>query len=176
LADDRDLWNKISQGDADAFDAFCRENAPQLQAFSRQVVSPQAAEDVVQETLTQMLESAKRIRARAPDSSFLSLRDWAEWWRKQGPWDPGTENKDSLSPPESCHVAIRARFWENTYEKRVGNSSPPIQFCLSSHLVFSHLLHSTRRRRMKLSKQSETWSSVACKRKQPECAGDNLGG
>jgi hypothetical protein len=47
LADDREIWKRISQGDADSFDAFYRENAPRLQVFLRHVTgNPQAAEDI----------------------------------------------------------------------------------------------------------------------------------
>ena len=55
MADDREIWKRISQGNADAFDAFYRENAPRLLVFLRQVyANPQAAEDIVQETFTQI--------------------------------------------------------------------------------------------------------------------------
>ena len=55
LADDREIWKKISQGDADSFDTFYRENAPRLLLFVRRVIGdPQAAEDVVQEMFTQI--------------------------------------------------------------------------------------------------------------------------
>jgi hypothetical protein len=53
LPNDRELWERIVNGDAASFDAFYRENAPGLQGFLRQIVgNPQAAEDVAQETFT----------------------------------------------------------------------------------------------------------------------------
>lgn len=55
MADDREIWKKISHGDADAFDAFYRGNAPRLRAFLLRILgNHQAAEDVSQEAFTQM--------------------------------------------------------------------------------------------------------------------------
>ena len=63
MTDDREVWKKIARGDAGAFDAFYRENAPRPQAFLRRVVgNPQAAEDVAQETLTQMWNRTNRFQ------------------------------------------------------------------------------------------------------------------
>ena len=45
LTDDEEVWKKISNADAAAFDAFYRESAPRLLAFLRHIVgNPQAAE------------------------------------------------------------------------------------------------------------------------------------
>jgi RNA polymerase sigma-70 factor (ECF subfamily) len=53
LLDDRELVRRISAGDAQAFDAWYRETAPRLRAFlCYLVVSPQAAEDIMQDTYT----------------------------------------------------------------------------------------------------------------------------
>ena len=55
MADDRQLWERICQGDARAFDAFYRENAPRLEAFLRHVVGDrQTAQDLMQETFMQI--------------------------------------------------------------------------------------------------------------------------
>jgi len=35
LLDDRELWKRISEGDADAFEAWYRDTAPRLRAFLR---------------------------------------------------------------------------------------------------------------------------------------------
>src|SRR6059058_715158 len=58
MADDRELWERICRGDISAFEGFYRENAPRLQAFLGQLLStPQAAEDVAQETFLQLLSA-----------------------------------------------------------------------------------------------------------------------
>jgi RNA polymerase sigma-70 factor (ECF subfamily) len=90
LADDREIWKKISHGDAKAFDALYRENASRLQAFLRQIVGNlQAAEDIVQDTFTQIWN-----RPTGYDPERGALRAYvfgiarnraAEWWRKQKP-------------------------------------------------------------------------------------------
>jgi DNA-directed RNA polymerase specialized sigma24 family protein len=55
LTDDEEVWKKISNADAAAFDAFYRESAPRLRAFLRHIVgNPQAAEDVAQDAFTQI--------------------------------------------------------------------------------------------------------------------------
>jgi hypothetical protein len=53
LFDDRELWKKISAGNAESFDAFYRDNGPRLRAFLRHLLSSeQAAEDIMQDTFT----------------------------------------------------------------------------------------------------------------------------
>lgn len=88
MADDREIWERISEGDADSFDAFYRENAPRLQVFLRQVIgNPQAAEDVVQETFAQIwtrpngfLPGQGTLRAYVYG---IARKRAADWWRKQ---------------------------------------------------------------------------------------------
>lgn len=88
MPDDRQLWEQICHGDARAFDAFYRENAPRLEAFLRQVVgNRQAAEDLMQETFTQMW---RRPNGFQPERGSLRAylfgigrKRAAEWWRKQ---------------------------------------------------------------------------------------------
>ena len=90
MSDDRECWRKICQGDVVVFDRFYRENAPRLQAFLRHVVgSSQAAEDLAQDTFTQIWN---RPVGYEPDRG--SLRTYlfgigrkraSAWWRKQKP-------------------------------------------------------------------------------------------
>ena len=88
MADDRQLWERICQGDAGAFDAFYRENAPRLEAFLRHAVgNRQAAEDMMQETFTQIW---RRPNGFQPERGTLRAylfgigrKRAAEWWRKQ---------------------------------------------------------------------------------------------
>ncbi len=55
LFDDRELWKKIANGNAEAFAAWYRETAPRLRVFLRHLLSSEpAAEDVMQETFTQI--------------------------------------------------------------------------------------------------------------------------
>jgi DNA-directed RNA polymerase specialized sigma24 family protein len=92
LADDREVWESISQGDADSFDAFYRENAPRLQVFLRQVIgNAQAAEDVAQETFAQLwtrpngfLPGRGTLRAYVYG---IARKRAVERWRKQRPLD-----------------------------------------------------------------------------------------
>src|SRR6266568_4295767 len=104
LADDREVWKRISQGDAKAFDAFYRENAPRLHAFLRQVVgNPQAAEDVAQDTFTQIWN---RPNGFEPERGTLRAyvfgigrKRAAEWWRKQG-----TRKETVQDEPAECRT------------------------------------------------------------------------
>ena len=89
MADDRELWERICRGDAGAFDSFYREQGPRLRGFLRQVLGdPQAAEDVMQETFTQIW---RRPNGFAPERGTLRAylfgagkKRAAEWWRRQG--------------------------------------------------------------------------------------------
>jgi RNA polymerase sigma-70 factor, ECF subfamily len=107
LADDGETWKRISQGDADSFDAFYRENALRLQAFLRHVTgNPQAAEDIVQEIFAQMWN-----RPNGFHSECGSLRAYlygiarkraADWWRKQGPSDQAKGGTNERLPDRNC--------------------------------------------------------------------------
>lgn len=89
MADDHELWERICSRDANAFEAFYRDNARRLCAYLRQIVgNSQAAEDVMQETFTQIWRSPNGFRPE-----LGSLRGYlfgigrkraADWWRKQG--------------------------------------------------------------------------------------------
>ena len=97
MADDREIWKSISQGDADSFDAFYRENAPRLLVFLRRVIAnPQAAEDIVQETFTQIWTRRNGFHPeRGTLRSYLygiALKRAAEWRRTQGPSDRASED------------------------------------------------------------------------------------
>ena len=58
MAEDCELWERIRRGEAQAFNSFYREMGPHLLGFLRHIVGDrQAAEDVMQETFTQMWRS-----------------------------------------------------------------------------------------------------------------------
>ena len=109
MADDGETWKRICQKDADAFDAFYRENAPPLQAFLRQLVGDrQAAEDVLQEMFIQIWTRPNGFRPeRGTLRAYLfgiARKRAAEWWRKRGPFDPETENKTSFCQTETNSI------------------------------------------------------------------------
>jgi RNA polymerase sigma-70 factor (ECF subfamily) len=88
LADDRELWERICQGDRRAFDAFYRMHGPKLEAFLRQILrNRQAAEDVMQETFTQIWQRPNGFQpSRGTLRAYLfgaGRKRAAEWWRKQ---------------------------------------------------------------------------------------------
>lgn len=61
--DDHELWERIRARDSNAFEAFYRDNAGRLCAFVRQIVAnTQAAEDVMQETFTEIWKSPNGFR------------------------------------------------------------------------------------------------------------------
>ena len=109
LADDREIWKRISQGDADSFDAFYRENAPRLQMFLRQIIgNPQAAEDIVQETFTQIWNRPNGFQPeRAPLRAYLygiGRKRAADWWRKQRPSNQASEDQVSVCQAETVSI------------------------------------------------------------------------
>jgi RNA polymerase sigma-70 factor (ECF subfamily) len=104
LLDDRELWKRISEGNADAFEAWYRDTAPRLRAFLRHCTgSGDSAADLMQDVYTQIW---RRPQGFDPDRG--TLRTWlfgiarkqaAEWWRKQRPMgsidqnEPGQEGE-----------------------------------------------------------------------------------
>jgi RNA polymerase sigma-70 factor, ECF subfamily len=112
LADERELWKKICERDADAFDVLYRENAPPLLAYLVQHIGDrQAAEDVLQEMFSQIWT---RPNGFQPERG--TLRNYlygiahhlaADWWRKQGPPDP-TENKTGFCQTETTSIMCDA--------------------------------------------------------------------
>jgi RNA polymerase sigma-70 factor (ECF subfamily) len=90
LSNDRQIWDRIRQGDAQAFGEFYRQNAPRLEAFLRHVVGDQqAAEDIMQETFTQIWSRPNGFQPeRGALRAYLfgiGRKRAAEWWRTQSP-------------------------------------------------------------------------------------------
>ncbi len=109
MADDRELWKKICERDADAFGVFYQENAPPLRAYLVQHLGDrQAAEDVLQEMFIQIWTRPNGFRPeRGTLRAYLfgiARKRAAEWWRKRGPFDPETENKTSFCQTETVSI------------------------------------------------------------------------
>ncbi len=88
--DDSELWRQIHRGNADAFESFYRENALRLRAFLQHAVgSPQTAEDLMQETFTQIWRQPNGFQPeRGTLRAYLygiARKRAAEWWRSQNP-------------------------------------------------------------------------------------------
>ena len=88
MFDDRELWKKIANGNAEAFDTWYRETAPRLRVFLRHLLGDeQGAEDVMQETFTQIWRRPHRFDPeRGSLRAYLfgaARRQAAEWKRKQ---------------------------------------------------------------------------------------------
>ena len=92
MVEDRELWERIRLGEAQAFDTLYREMAPRLLGYLRQVVgNRQAAEDLMQEAFTQMWRSPNGF---TPERGTLraymfgvARKHAAEWWRNRGRTD-----------------------------------------------------------------------------------------
>jgi RNA polymerase sigma-70 factor (ECF subfamily) len=90
MADDQEVWKRITQGDEQAFEGFYSQTAPRLIAFLRHLVgSQEAAEDVAQETYTALWN---RLGGYKPEVGQLraylygaARRQAVDWWRKQSP-------------------------------------------------------------------------------------------
>jgi RNA polymerase sigma-70 factor, ECF subfamily len=106
VTEDRELWKKICEGDAPAFNRLYQEDAPRLCAFLRRMTgNSQAAEDIVQETFTDFWKNPGSYN---PDQG--SLRAWlfgisrkraANWWRKRDPAEPQADE-----PVSACRLEI----------------------------------------------------------------------
>jgi RNA polymerase sigma-70 factor, ECF subfamily len=98
LPDDRELWERIRQGDAQAFDEFYRQHAARLEIFLRHVVgNRQTAEDIMQETFTHIWSRPNGFHPeRGALRAYLfgiGRKRAAEWWRTQHATD-SSEEKD----------------------------------------------------------------------------------
>jgi RNA polymerase sigma-70 factor, ECF subfamily len=98
LPNDRELWERIRKGDAQAFDEFYRQHAARLEIFLRHVVgNRQAAEDIMQETFTHLWSRPNGFHPeRGALRAYLfgiGRKRAAEWWRTQHPTD-SSEEKD----------------------------------------------------------------------------------
>jgi RNA polymerase sigma-70 factor, ECF subfamily len=110
LLDDRELWKRISEGNAESFDALYRESAPRLRAFLKHLLgNVQAAEDVTQDTFTEIW---RRPHGFDPDRGSLRAylfgmgrKRAAEWWRKQKPSETLNEEAAPCRTEESSMVA-----------------------------------------------------------------------
>jgi RNA polymerase sigma-70 factor, ECF subfamily len=119
LLDDRELWKRISEGDADAFEAWYRDTAPRLRTFLRHCTgSGDSAADLMQDVYTQIW---RRPQGFDPDRG--TLRTWlfgiarkqaAEWWRKQRSMgsinqnEPGQEGELVQPPSETRSIVSDA--------------------------------------------------------------------
>lgn len=125
MASDRDLWERIRAGDADAFDALYRENAQRLKGFLQVLTgSHTSAEDVTQETFAQMWRSPNGFQPE-----YGSLRAYlfgigrkraAELWRKQGRSEKpvGTDTEEATPENSEMIVAIGDAFGRLSTEQQ----------------------------------------------------------
>ncbi|MGO8793135.1 MAG: RNA polymerase sigma factor [Terriglobia bacterium] len=110
--DDRELWKKIADGNADAFDTWYRETAPRLRLFLRHLLGDhQEAEDVMQETFTQIWHRPHRFDPeRGSPRAYLfgvARRQATEWRRKLKPTD-----ELGIDPPAPGRIEIASMVTE----------------------------------------------------------------
>ena len=106
MAEDRELWKQICDGDAAAFNRLYSEHAPRLYAFLRRMTgNTQAAEDILQDLFAEVWKRPGRY-----DPDLGGLRAWlfgiarkhvADWWRKQDPAAPEADE-----PASSCRIEV----------------------------------------------------------------------
>lgn len=125
MADDHELWERICSRDANVFEAFYRDNAVRLCAYLRQIVgNAQAAEDVMQETFTQIWRSPNGFR---PELGTLrgylfgiARKRAAEWWRKRtrAPEVQGEKREEESEEVAASFSAIGDAFARLGEEQR----------------------------------------------------------
>ena len=109
MAEDRELWERICQGDGRAFDALYRTHAPKLLVFLRKVLgSRQAAEDVMQETFTQIWQHPNGFEPeRGTLRAYLfgaGRKRAADWWRKQDARSPAVRSEPAECKAETASL------------------------------------------------------------------------
>lgn len=106
MFDDPELWKRIANGNADAFDTWYRETAPRLRLFLRHLLADeQAAEDVMQETFTQIWHRPHRFdpeRGSARAYLFGVARQQAAEWRRK----PKAADELDFDPPAPGRTEI----------------------------------------------------------------------
>jgi RNA polymerase sigma-70 factor (ECF subfamily) len=83
---DRELWQRVRRGDAEAFGGFYRQHATRLQAFLRHYLGDgKAAEDVAQEAFLQLWRHPNGFNpAGSTLRAYLfgiAAKRAADWWR-----------------------------------------------------------------------------------------------
>jgi RNA polymerase sigma-70 factor, ECF subfamily len=86
MPDDEALWSKLSRRDAEAFAGFYRQHYLRLHSFVKVCVgSPQAADDVAQETFLQLWKHPNGFNpSRGTLKAYLfgiARKRAADWWR-----------------------------------------------------------------------------------------------
>lgn len=109
MADDQKLWEQICRGEAAAFDGFYQEHAPRVQAFLRLLVgNTQTAEDIMQETFTQIWQRPNGFRPeRGTLQAYLygiGRKRAADWWRKQTKREERSEEEVAISSTETTSI------------------------------------------------------------------------
>ena len=125
MVSDHELWERIKCHDASAFEAFYCDNAARLCAFLRQVVgSPQTAEDLMQETFTQVWKSPNGFRPELGSLRAyvfgIGRKRAAEWWRRQSrvPDVRNGEGQDESAEGRASFSAVSDAFGRLAEEQR----------------------------------------------------------
>jgi RNA polymerase sigma-70 factor, ECF subfamily len=109
MVEDSQLWERIRRGEPQAFDTFYREMGPRLLRYLRQIVgNRQAAEDVMQETFTQIW---RRPNGFMPERGSLRAylfgvgrKRTAEWWRNSESADSNTLEEGTECKAEAASL------------------------------------------------------------------------
>ena len=109
MTNDPELWRQIHRGNAEAFESFYRETAPRLRAFLQHAVgNPQTAEDLMQETFTQVWRQPNGFQPeRGSLRAYLygiARKRAAEWWRAQNPQGKEIEHNPVMERGEIISV------------------------------------------------------------------------
>jgi RNA polymerase sigma-70 factor, ECF subfamily len=88
VEDELKLWDRLRQGDPEAFAGFYRQHAVRLQGFLRRYVGDaKAAEDIAQEVFLTLWEHPNGFNpARARLQTYLfgiAAKRAADWWRQR---------------------------------------------------------------------------------------------
>ncbi len=86
MEDEQELWDRLRQGDTEAFGGFYRQHAMRLQGFLRRCLGDaKAAEDIAQEAFLQLWRHPNGFNpARGTVKAYLfgiAAKRAADWWR-----------------------------------------------------------------------------------------------
>lgn len=111
VEDEQELWDRLRQGDAEAFGGFYRQHATRLQSFLRRCLGDgKAAEDIAQEAFLQLWQHPNGFNPRrATLKAYLfgiAAKRAADWWRCRA------RRERAVAPPQAVFRTEAATLME----------------------------------------------------------------
>jgi RNA polymerase sigma-70 factor (ECF subfamily) len=116
---ERELWERVRRGDAEAFGRGYRQHAARLQAFLRRHLGDaKAAEDMAQEAFLQLWRNPDGFNpAGATLRAYLfgiAAKRAADWWRHRAREERAAASLQAALPIEAASLMEDALAWASS--------------------------------------------------------------